>query len=245
MVMLLASTLGFTWDRSEVPEFPIHTVDVVTDRLNQKIPDFVFNTLAIDDAFVFPETKSLLKVRNLTSKTKRLLELVKADRFLVDKKTFLEMNSLLDSEKSQEFNNFRSGANEIGDTLLERARASEISLAFSNGVQALERFDNEVTNPFEKASAFFLFCVLNEFLQDGNKITSLLMMNGILMSAGINAITIPESRAEEFNEKLRRFCLEKDATEMMQLLFDCHPDAEQIIESNKVKSSHRHTNGMS
>ncbi|SMC74292.1 hypothetical protein SAMN06296008_11444 [Polynucleobacter kasalickyi] len=50
------------------------------------------------------------------------------------------------------------------------------------------------------------------------------MMNGILMSAGIDALSIPTNKAQLFNEKMVRFYLDKDATEMMDFLVNCHLD---------------------
>lgn len=64
---------------------------------------------------------------------------------------------------------------------------------------------------------------------DGNKRTSRFMMNGVLMSHGIDAISVPAAKAQEFNEKMVRFYLSKDATEMMAFLAGCHPDAEAIL----------------
>ena len=55
------------------------------------------------------------------------------------------------------------------------------------------------------------------------------MMNGILMSAGIDAISVPAAKAQEFNESMVRFYMHKDATEMMAFLVGCHPDAERIL----------------
>lgn len=52
------------------------------------------------------------------------------------------------------------------------------------------------------------------------------MMNGILMSNGIDAISVPAAKAQAFNEKMVRFYLSQDATEMMAFLWDCHPQAE-------------------
>lgn len=48
-------------------------------------------------------------------------------------------------------------------------------------------------------------------------------MNGILMSNGIDAISVPAKRAQEFNESMVRFYINKDATEMMSFLIDCQP----------------------
>jgi len=81
-----------------------------------------------------------------------------------------------------------------------------------------------VPSPFEQGVAFFLFGSLQQFFFDGNKRTSRLMMNGVLMSAGIDAISVPAARAQEFNEKIVRFYLSKDGTEMVQFLVTCHPD---------------------
>ena len=48
------------------------------------------------------------------------------------------------------------------------------------------------------------------------------MMNGILMSAGIDAISISAAKVQEFNEKMLAFYLSKDATEMMELMVGCY-----------------------
>ncbi|MBK6999904.1 MAG: Fic family protein [Rhodoferax sp.] len=105
------------------------------------------------------------------------------------------------------------------------AGAPELNRVFARGLQALQ---NEVQQPFEKAAAFFLFGALQQFFFDGNKRTSRFMMNGFLMSAGIDAISVPAAKAHEFNDNMIRFYLDKDATEMMALLINCHPDAEKI-----------------
>jgi prophage maintenance system killer protein len=82
--------------------------------------------------------------------------------------------------------------------------------------------------PFERATAFFLFGALQQFFFDGNKRTSRFMMNGVLMSNGIDAISVPAAKAQAFNEKMVRFYISKDATEMMAFLAGCHPDAAAI-----------------
>ncbi len=52
------------------------------------------------------------------------------------------------------------------------------------------------------------------------------MMNGVLMTHGIDAISVPAARAQEFNEEMVRFYRSKDATEMMVFLAGCHPDVD-------------------
>jgi hypothetical protein len=51
------------------------------------------------------------------------------------------------------------------------------------------------------------------------------MMNGVLMMAGMEAISVPASQAKSFNEKMVHFYLHKDATEMMNFLASCYPDS--------------------
>jgi hypothetical protein len=53
------------------------------------------------------------------------------------------------------------------------------------------------------------------------------MMNGILMSVRIDAMSLSAARAQEFTKNMVRFYVNKDATEMMAFLAACHPEARQ------------------
>lgn len=92
---------------------------------------------------------------------------------------------------------------------------------FQAGLNALEA---HVPGPVEAALAFFLFGAVQQFFFDGNKRSARFMMNGVLMSAGIDAISIPAARAQEFNERMVQFYLTQEASGMMAFLLDCHPD---------------------
>jgi hypothetical protein len=96
-----------------------------------------------------------------------------------------------------------------------------------------------VSNTFERATAFFLFGSLQQFFFDGNKRTSRFMMNGVLMSEGIDAISIPAVRAAEFNTRMVDFYTSRDATEMMGFVLDCHPEVSQIRQLNPGLSAVR------
>ena len=101
------------------------------------------------------------------------------------------------------------------------AGALELNRVFSYGVNALKKSDLQ---PLEKGLIFFLFGAFQQFSFDGKR-TSRFMMNGVLMSSGIDAISVPATQAQSFNEKMVRFYLAKNATEMMSFLIDCHPEA--------------------
>ena len=70
--------------------------------------------------------------------------------------------------------------------------------------------------------------MIQKFVINGNKSTSIMMMNGVLMSNGIDAISIPASHIKEFNEKMIDFYINRNATVMIDFLIKCHPDFEFI-----------------
>ncbi len=256
--MELFSALGFHWNRSAVPDVvPTHSIERVAFRFHRMLPEFVWDASVLEgNPFTFAEVKTLLdgvtiggrkisdqaQVLNLAESSKHLLALVKAGKFSMDKATFTELHGLVARNEALEWGHFRGEGKETNYTpdvgLGEHDRytplptvpgAPELNRVFASGLQALQ---NEGQQPFEKAAAFFLFGALQQFFFDGNKRTSRFMMNGILMSAGIDAISVPAAKAQEFNENMVRFYLEKDATEMMAFLVNCHPDAEQIHKAN-------------
>ena len=158
--------------------------------------------------------------------------MVKANQFKLDKTTFTDLHSLVARNETLEWGRFRGEGKEISfspDVALgEHGRytplqtlkgAPELNRVFLQGVQEL---NEQVDAPFEKALTFFLFGALQQFFFDGNKRTSRFMMNGILMSAGIDAISVPAAKVQEFNEKMVRFYLSKDATEMIEFMIDCY-----------------------
>ena len=258
--MNLFSVLGFHWDRLAVPAVvPTHSTERVAFRFHRMLPEFVWDASVLEgNPFTFPEVKTLLdgvtiggrrisdqeQVLNLAKSSKHLLMLVKAGKFSLDKATFTELHGFVACNEALEWGHFRGEGKETGYTpdvglgeqgrytpLKTLAGAPELNRVFADGLQALQ---SEVQPPFEKAAAFFLFGALQKFFFDGNKRTSRFVMNGILMSAGIDAISVPAAKAQEFNENMVRFYLSKDATQMMAFLVDCHPDAEQIREANQT-----------
>ena len=247
--MTLFSDLGFEWDRSTVPgNLPTHTIQRVCFRFHRMLPEFVWDASVLEgNPFTYPEVKTLLdgvtiggrkvsdqeQILNLAESSKELLARVKAGKFAFDKSTFCDLHRLVARNEALEWGLFRGEGDEVHYTpdvglgtlgrhtpLPTVAGAPELNRVFAAGVNAL---NEQVPNAFERGCAFFLFGALQQFFFDGNKRTSRFMMNGVLMSHGIDAISVPAQRAAEFNEKMVRFYLSKDATEMMAFLFDCHP----------------------
>ena len=54
-------------------------------------------------------------------------------------------------------------------------------------------------------------------------------MNGLLLSAGHDAITVSAKKRQEFNTKMLRFYDTADSSEMVELLVACSIDKELTI----------------
>lgn len=224
--MSLFDTLGFRWTRGAVSRpLPVHAMARVAFRFHRMLPEFVWDAgAASGNPFTYPEVKTLLdgvtvggrrvshheQVLNLAESARRLLVMVKAGTFGMDKETFVHLNTLDQGRYMP---------------LSGHAAAADLDGVFRAGVDALNA---EVCEPFERAAAFYLFGSLRRFFVSGNRRTSLLMMNGILMSAGVDAVSVPAAAALEFNGAMRRFFSSKDGTEMLNLLLDSHPHTQQL-----------------
>jgi len=251
--MTLFEALGFHWGRSAVPaSVPSHSVERACFRFHKMLPEFVWDASVLEgNPFTFPEVKTLLdgvtigghkisdqeQILNLAESAKRLLTMVKGRQFELSKRVFTELNGIVARKEALEWGVFRGEGQEKNYTpdvgLGEHGRhtplptlrdAPELNRVFREGVAALQACE-----PFERALAFFLFGALQQFFFDGNKRTSRFMMNGMLMSHGIDAISVPAAKVQAFNEKMVRFYLSKDATEMMTFLVGCHPEADAIL----------------
>lgn len=246
------SALGMSWDRNVIPPLvSTHERARVVFRFKHMLSEFVWDASMLEgNPFTYPEVKTLLdgvtvggrrlsdqeQILNLIASSNRLLDLVKSGSFVLDKATFVELNALVARNEALEVGGFRGEGKEVYYSppvaLGEHGRyqplptepgAPQLNKAFERGLVALKA----ISSDFERGIAFFLFGALHQFFFDGNKRTSRFMMNGILMGAGIDAISVPAARAAEFNQKMVRFYLQKDATEMMAFMVSCHPDFEE------------------
>lgn len=256
--MALFDSLGFSWNRGSVPrELPRASVERAAFRFARMLPEYVWDAGVLEgNPFTFPEVKTLLdgvtvggrklsdqeQILNLAQSSKYLLDLIRRQEFKLDKATFCALHARVAHNEALEWGHFRGEGAETHYTpdvaLGERGRytppptepgAATLNSIFSKGLAALQE---SVPNPFERATAFFLFGSLQQFYFDGNKRTSRFMMNGALMTEGIDAISIPAARAGEFNGKMVEFYTTRDATRMMGFVLQCHPEFSRIRELN-------------
>lgn len=257
-LMELFHSLGFSWNRGSVPrELPRASIERATFRFARMLPQYVWDASTLEgNPFTFPEVKTLLdgvtvggrklsdqeQILNLAESSKYLLELVRRQDFHLGKETFCALHARVARNEALEWGHFRGEGAEVEYTpdvaLGKRGQytppptqpgAGQLNTIFSKGLAALQE---NVANPFERATAFFLFGSLQQFFFDGNKRTSRFMMNGALMMERIDAISIPATRATEFNSKMVEFYTSRDATEMMGFVLECHPEFARIRELN-------------
>lgn len=262
--MALFDILGFDWDRSSVPACESATVERAAFRYKQSLAEFVYDAGALEgNPFTYPEVQTLLEgitvggrklseqqqVYNLGEAAKELFSLVNTNKFRMDKNISDRIHYLVGNGETLDPGHFRGEGDPSHVTVWPKVYlgtddpyyppptelgAKTLNRIYDEGIKALA---SDVFDPRERGLAYFMFGALQQFYFDGNKRTSRFMMNGILMSNGVDAISVPAARRQEFNEKMVRFFTEKDATEMMGFLIDCQPKNAPKPESGSAHNS--------
>ena len=253
--------LGFSWDRKAIPgAVPVHSVHRATFRFHKLLAEFVWDASMLEDnPFTYPQVQTVLdgitvggqkisdfqQVLNLAESAKLLLSMVKSGKFQLDKKTYTEIHSHVARNEALEWGHFRGEGEEanftpyvrLGMDVYEPEKtapgAPVLNAMFQRGLDAL----GKIEKPLERGMATFLFGALHQFFFDGNKRTARFMMNGILMSNGIDAISVAASKKDEFNKTMVDFYRTKNAAPMMQFLLDCHPDKDAMKPENPKSPS--------
>ena len=202
----------------------------------------VHDTVALEgNPFTLPEVKTLLdgvtvgghrlederQVLNQAASWKELLAHAQQGTFKLNRKTFCNLHALVAREEAAEWGVFRTSSVTIAGTDCRPPRWESLESIFENGLETLQGIEGL----HERAIAMFLFGSLNQFFYDGNRRTSRLMMNGILLGAGEDAISVPARRRLEFNEAMIRFYDSRDGTEMMRFMASCSLDSRLQVDS--------------
>ena len=251
--MNLFESLGFTWDRKNAAiELPVHSKNVVAFSFHKNMAEFIWDAAMLEgNPCTLPQVQTIMsgvtvggikisdqeQVINLFKSCKELHKIVKEDRFVFSRQMFLHLHSILAKEEALEWGVFRGEGQETNYTphvalgnqgthepLPTLPGAKDLISTFEKGLAAIEK---HCSTPFERGAAFFLFGALQQFFFDGNKRTSRLMMNGVLMSHGHLALSIHAKDAQEFNERMVGFYKTKEASPMFEFLANCHPDFKQ------------------
>ncbi len=238
----LFDALGFRWDRSRLPKIvPALSVDLACFKLHKSLSQFVWEATLLEGlSFTFSEVQTLLdgvtvaghsianqaQVLRLATCTKRLLAMVRGGQFKLTQSVFAELHRLVSERRSQVSRAFRDEQNQPNSTsnLAVEPRLAALTSSMLVGTEGMDRLFNEgvaalkTCSSFERAVGFYLFGSLHRFFDGENQLTSRFMMNGVLLSRGVEAISIPTADIERFTEIVRRFHQSKDGSEMMLFL---------------------------
>lgn len=204
-------------------------------RVREALDRIVYDTAALEgNPLTFEEVKELLRgsstgkhiasdrkqVLNQTASWKELLRQVEAGSFRCTADNFRGLHALVAREEALAWGEFRDGPVTISGTDCLPPPHQELEKGFETGMARI--MDIEETHT--RAMAVFLFAARNQFFFDGNKRTGRLMMNGILLSAGHHAVSIPFPREREFDAAMLRFYETGDGEEMILFLASCSLD---------------------
>lgn len=242
--------LGFAWDSSAVPELAVHGTRRALWRFSRMLPEYVWDAAVLEgNPFTYPEVQTLLEgitvggrrlsderqILSLRDSATRLHNLVESGRFALDKKTSDELNNLIARYEALEAGHFRGEGHELADVRVALGAygthhppptepgGENLSRIYHKGVAFIA---DAIPGVFEQAGIYFLFGAFMQFYFDENKRTARYMMNGWLMSHGIDAISIPAARKQEFNEEMIDFYRAADGTRMLRFLASCSAEAE-------------------
>ncbi len=156
----------------------------------------------------FPQTKTILDGVNVPSVTlddiQAVLNIRDAWRFLLDHidepvtlPFICKLNEFVARNEALEWGKLRTG--HIGISGVEYE--PPIPVAAEAEKELAELLSADITNT-EKAIAVFLWGMRLQIFWDGNKRTSLLLANKLLVTAGNGILTIKENNMEQFNNLL-------------------------------------------
>ncbi len=77
-----------------------------------------------------------------------------------------------------------------------------------------------ITNTTQKAITYMLYGMRSQLFWDGNKRTSTIAANKIMISEGAGIIKVPDNKLEKFNTLLTEFYNTNDMSEIMQFIYD-------------------------
>lgn len=241
--------LGFTWDSAAVPWHLMDDMEVprAVARFEGQLAGHVWDAAALEgNPYTLPEVQTLLEgvtvgghrladeqqVLALASSTRMLHDMVQDETFAAGKEISDKLHGVVAPHEAIEAGHFRGeglvrggGTVNLGEAGTFHATQCEdggveLRVEYVRGLAYLDALED----PVERAVAYFCFGTRHQFYFDGNKRTSRLMMNGILMSSGHDAISIPFNRRLEFNQALVTLYADADATPLMRFIIDCRPE---------------------
>ncbi len=193
--------------------------------------DFIYNTSALEgNAMTYPEVQTLLEgvtvgghklsdeqqILNQNRSVNLLFDLIEKEQFKVDKNTLFKLHEKVAFEEALSWGAFRTSGVNIGGTEYLPPKASDLDALFEEGREEI----GQITHPIVSAITYFLFGAKCQFFYDGNKRTSRLIMNGILLDNGYPILNIKAKDKLAFNKQMIAFYDGEDIMRSIEYLMD-------------------------
>lgn len=177
-------------------------------------------------AVTFPQTKTILEGVNVPDvrldDIQAILNMRDAWRFLIgsiDEPITLDylckLNEYIARNEALEWGKLRTGRVAISGT--DYVPPVPAPQAVDAELDAILTADTTAT---EKALTAFVWGARGQFFWDGNKRTSLVLANKIMLQAGVGMLTITEKHMEAFNAQLLAYYDTGDVAPLKQFMYD-------------------------
>lgn len=222
----------FNRDKSYEDISPALDVKKLIILVKKLLPDVVFNMANLEgNPFTYPEVQTLLdgitigghkvsdeqQIFRIRNGWNYLFELVIQNNTSIDINTFNKFNDIVAKDEALISGTFRTGQVRIAGTEFMPPRAEELQNVFKSELPILiERCKSKVDLAFE----IFLWGALNQFYYDGNKRTSRLVSNMILISNGQGMFNIKAKDRLQFNTLMIEFYNTQEADSVFEFLYN-------------------------
>lgn len=186
----------------------------------------IYNSAKLEGVNVtFPETQTILDGVNVPSITLDDLEVILNLR---DGWKFLlkTIESPINTEYVCKINSYISRNESLDPGVLRYGHVGISGTDYKPPVPDKETVDSklkEISNlptTTEKALEYFAWAIKSQLFWDGNKRTSTLIANRILIEGGAGILTIPEEKIQEFNINLNSYYSKDSKEEFKKYLYD-------------------------
>lgn len=177
-------------------------------------------------AVTFPQTKTILEGVNVPDvrldDIQAILNMRDAWRFVLDTikepitmEYWCKLNEFIARNEALEWGKLRTGRVAISGTDYTPPIPNQASVR-----DDLTRILNMDASATERALTAFAWGARGQFFWDGNKRTSLILANKIMLEAGAGMLTITEKHMEQFNTLLLNYYNTGDAEQLKAFLYD-------------------------
>lgn len=207
--------------------------------------DYIYNTSALEgNDMSYPEVETLLdgitvggkklsdeqQILNQNRAVNLLFDMIKNNSFEISKDVFLKLHNEVAREEALTWGVFRNSGVNIGGTDFKPPLHSELDSIFSKGMEELA----QVSHPILKSISFFAFGAKNQFFHDGNKRTSRLMMNGILLDNGLPILNMKVKDKLEINKQMLDFYDHNNIQKFIAFFCDYYYTQNRYLIEHKV-----------